>query len=227
MKQSLLRPKAYIVSQGPNEHTVGDFWQMIWQEDVHIIIMLTKVYEFIRVMCTQYWPTRIDVPEYHDGGRYEVTLVDEDCLADYVVRTIRIVNVHMRDQMLHSNVMDQTTTMHKDPHSHAHSSDMIETDLDIVETDLPSDNPFHRSASRKHSNRSSSSMHRQRINLPDQSKPLPPHTRILYQLHFVSWQQNSCPYSDAMLKFRRRAQIYEKQCRDLKNGNGPVLVHCR
>ena len=51
-------------------------------------------------------------------------------------------------------------------------------------------------------------------------------------MHFVSWQINTCPYSDAILKFRRRVQIYDKQSRDnAGNSNdpsksGPLLVHC-
>jgi protein tyrosine phosphatase len=49
MLQSLLRPNAYIVSQGPIENTVGDFWRMVWQKNVSCIIMLTKTFDFIKV----------------------------------------------------------------------------------------------------------------------------------------------------------------------------------
>ena len=87
--QSLLKPNAYIVSQGPNETTLEDFWCMIWQENIRVIVMLTKVYEFIRVMCTQYWPTNCNEPEII-GEQFEVTLVDEDKLADYIVRTLKV-----------------------------------------------------------------------------------------------------------------------------------------
>ncbi len=36
------RPYSYIVAQGPLEQTSGDFWQMVWEQDVHIIIMVTN-----------------------------------------------------------------------------------------------------------------------------------------------------------------------------------------
>ena len=37
----------YIVSQGPMEHTCTDFWQMIWEQSVSIILMLTN--EVVRI----------------------------------------------------------------------------------------------------------------------------------------------------------------------------------
>lgn len=48
-EQSLLKPNAYIVTQGPTEETVNDFWRMIWQEKVSAIIMLTKTFDFTKV----------------------------------------------------------------------------------------------------------------------------------------------------------------------------------
>jgi hypothetical protein len=47
--QSINHPKAYIVCQGPNENTIGDFWRMVWQEHSPCIIMLTKTFDFIKV----------------------------------------------------------------------------------------------------------------------------------------------------------------------------------
>jgi len=47
--QSLLKPNAYIVTQGPTENTVTDFWRMVWQEKASCIVMLTKTFDFIKV----------------------------------------------------------------------------------------------------------------------------------------------------------------------------------
>ena len=56
MFQSLVQPKAYIVTQGPTESTMPDFWRMTWQEKASCIVMVTRTFDFIRVMCVQYWP---------------------------------------------------------------------------------------------------------------------------------------------------------------------------
>jgi protein tyrosine phosphatase len=51
--QSILKPNAYLVTQGPNERTVGDFWRMVWQVNASCIVMLTKTFDFIKVMSWQ------------------------------------------------------------------------------------------------------------------------------------------------------------------------------
>ncbi|GFU37601.1 uncharacterized protein TNCV_4275121 [Trichonephila clavipes] len=35
-------------SSGPNEHTLADFWRAVWEQNSHVIVMLTKVFDFIR-----------------------------------------------------------------------------------------------------------------------------------------------------------------------------------
>lgn len=37
--------KVYIATQGPMPHTVADFWEMVWQEEVPLIVMLTQLRE--------------------------------------------------------------------------------------------------------------------------------------------------------------------------------------
>ncbi|KAJ7370196.1 Tyrosine-protein phosphatase non-receptor type 3 [Desmophyllum pertusum] len=46
----------YIAAQGPLEKTCGDFWQMVWEQEASLVIMLTTTVERGRVKCHQYWP---------------------------------------------------------------------------------------------------------------------------------------------------------------------------
>ena len=42
---------------GPLARTVIDFWRLIWEECVEIVIMLTKITEEGAIRCQQYWPS--------------------------------------------------------------------------------------------------------------------------------------------------------------------------
>jgi protein-tyrosine phosphatase len=48
--------KRYIVTQGPLPKTADHFWEMIFQEKVGMIVMLTTETEGGRVKCHRYWP---------------------------------------------------------------------------------------------------------------------------------------------------------------------------
>lgn len=46
----------YIATQGPLLSTTEDFWQMVLEEECHLIVMLTTIIERGRTKCHKYWP---------------------------------------------------------------------------------------------------------------------------------------------------------------------------
>ncbi|XP_035596591.1 tyrosine-protein phosphatase non-receptor type 18-like isoform X1 [Oncorhynchus keta] len=51
------KTKKYIATQGPLRHTLVDFWRMIWQYDVKVIIMACREIEMGKKKCECYWTT--------------------------------------------------------------------------------------------------------------------------------------------------------------------------
>ncbi|KAG5874202.1 hypothetical protein JTB14_036911 [Gonioctena quinquepunctata] len=73
---------------GPTEETVTDFWRMVWQENASCIVMLTKTFDFIRVMCVQYWPASKEIEEAYGG--IHIQILREEELANFHIRTFRL-----------------------------------------------------------------------------------------------------------------------------------------
>lgn len=82
------REKAYIATQGPKKKTINDFWQMIWQENVEIIVMLAQLVEEGRKKCEQYWPESSTQPLV--VGNYRVSLIKENERTVYICRTLNL-----------------------------------------------------------------------------------------------------------------------------------------
>ena len=99
--QSLVQPKAYIVTQGPTESTMPDFWRMVWQEKASCIVMVTRTFDFIRVMCVQYWPAAKNREEVYGG--VGVTVESEEQLANFMIRYFDFTVRHGMEHLILSN----------------------------------------------------------------------------------------------------------------------------
>lgn len=49
-------PKQYIATQGPVPPAIADFWHMVWEYDVSVIIKVTREVESGTLKCHRYWP---------------------------------------------------------------------------------------------------------------------------------------------------------------------------
>ncbi|TRZ02833.1 hypothetical protein DNTS_026705 [Danionella cerebrum] len=83
-------PKKYIAAQGPKEDTVGDFWQMIWDQKSSIIVMVTRCEEGNKPKCAQYWPCLERETEIFDD--FVVKIKTEQHCPDYIIRHLVLAN---------------------------------------------------------------------------------------------------------------------------------------
>ncbi|CAF0962197.1 unnamed protein product [Adineta steineri] len=78
--------KAYIFTQGPLQSTVKDFWRMIWQENISIIVMTTNIRESGTMKCYPYWP--LETKDHLNAGLYQIQNETSDKYDSFVVTTL-------------------------------------------------------------------------------------------------------------------------------------------
>ncbi|XP_067270427.1 tyrosine-protein phosphatase non-receptor type 18 [Pseudorasbora parva] len=66
--------KMYIATQGPLSSTVVDFWRMIWQHNVKVIIMACREIELGKKKCEVYWSSTIETSTF---GPFTVSNFEE------------------------------------------------------------------------------------------------------------------------------------------------------
>lgn len=79
--------REYIATQGPLPGTKDDFWRMVWEQNVHNVVMVTQCVEKGRVKCDQYWPLDRE-PLYY--GDLVVHMLSESVLAEWTIREFKI-----------------------------------------------------------------------------------------------------------------------------------------
>ncbi|XP_060740643.1 receptor-type tyrosine-protein phosphatase beta-like [Tachysurus vachellii] len=93
--------REYIATQGPLPGTKDDFWKMVWEQNVHNIVMLTQCVEKGRVKCDHYWPFDQD-PLYY--GDLIVRMQSESVLPEWTIREFKICS---EDQLNYSKTVRQ------------------------------------------------------------------------------------------------------------------------
>ncbi|VVC93808.1 unnamed protein product [Leptidea sinapis] len=89
LSRNVVKDKIYIATQGCLSNTVNDFWQMIWQEDVRVISMVTNEVEKGKKKCERYWPEPGHEERYDE---LTVKSVAETFYEDYLMRELDVSN---------------------------------------------------------------------------------------------------------------------------------------
>ncbi|KPP78040.1 hypothetical protein Z043_102495 [Scleropages formosus] len=80
----------FICTQGPLRSTLADFWRMVWEKNVHVIVMVTNCKENNKVLCEQYWPQEHTSVCYN---RYQVTTVHQRRGPGCLITTMHLCQV--------------------------------------------------------------------------------------------------------------------------------------
>ncbi|KAK8727855.1 hypothetical protein OTU49_009486 [Cherax quadricarinatus] len=85
----------YIACQGPLAGTCTDFWQMVWEQQSTLVVMLTTVVEQGRVKCHRYWPRLYETVDF---GTLQVTCLKEEETTGFAFREFTLINTQNQDE---------------------------------------------------------------------------------------------------------------------------------
>lgn len=93
----------YIATQTPLKETINDFWRMVWEQNVDIIVMLSKRFgpkkgslprnysvekHGTSLVFDQYWPEQVQESVHY--GDLEVNMLSESVLSGYITRVMEV-----------------------------------------------------------------------------------------------------------------------------------------
>ncbi|XP_012940098.1 tyrosine-protein phosphatase non-receptor type 21 [Aplysia californica] len=80
----------FIATQAPLENTAVDFWQMVWENQVDVLAMLTQFQELGKPKCYTYWPQEPGPEHKQVYGEFEVELLFTDDSLCYLTSRILV-----------------------------------------------------------------------------------------------------------------------------------------
>uniref|UniRef100_A0A914XXM1 Protein-tyrosine-phosphatase n=1 Tax=Panagrolaimus superbus TaxID=310955 RepID=A0A914XXM1_9BILA len=98
--------RKFIATQGPLDNTIGDFWRMVFQENVAVVLMLCKCEEDGKIKCAQYWPLEAGGYKTYQGMFinnkkvekedrfcvYTLEVLPEGCSNSNIVKLIQVID---------------------------------------------------------------------------------------------------------------------------------------
>lgn len=102
----------YIATQGPLASTCEDFWQMVWEQNCSLIIMVTPLIEAGRVKCHKYWPEEREEVRY---GQILIRNLNEKSKTATIDRTIQLTDAKSGEKRLTTQIQYKAWPDHEVP----------------------------------------------------------------------------------------------------------------
>ncbi|KAF7244035.1 Tyrosine-protein phosphatase non-receptor type 18 [Varanus komodoensis] len=120
--QGVDNKRCYIATQGPLAHTVLDFWRMIWQYRVKVIVMACREVEMGKKKCERYWPLAEETLHF---GPFSVSQVKEQELNPDVIQRMLSLTFHQEEHVI-AHFQYMAWPDRGIPDTYGHFLDMIE-----------------------------------------------------------------------------------------------------
>ncbi|XP_077074901.1 tyrosine-protein phosphatase non-receptor type 22 isoform X5 [Siphateles boraxobius] len=86
--KGVLGSRAYIATQGPLPNTVLDFWRMLWEYNVQVVVMACREFEMGRKKCERYWPESKE--DVFMCEPFTIHYESDENKGEYLIRTLKV-----------------------------------------------------------------------------------------------------------------------------------------
>lgn len=210
-------PRAYIACQGPLKRTLDDFWRMIWETNVSVVIMACNEYESDQLKCELYWPEIVNSSQLY--GNIQVTLLKVRRICDdFLIRkfSVKLLQINNNQSKVSP---DKKKTDSSGSSSSSSSSDNSDDGGDrITRSDGDSDSYNHLSSDTPELSSDPSQCSKLALS---KDPTIVLEERTVCQFHYTTWPDHGAPKSVQpileLLRLVRDVQPAEDK---------PILVHC-
>jgi Protein tyrosine phosphatase len=75
------------------DNTVCDFWRMVWEQHLELILMLTNLEEYSKTKCAKYWPDEAEGDKMF--GDFGVAHVREKRYSGLLVASLHVLVINI------------------------------------------------------------------------------------------------------------------------------------
>eukprot|EP01127_Copromyxa_protea_P008106 TRINITY_DN1855_c0_g1_i2.p1 TRINITY_DN1855_c0_g1~~TRINITY_DN1855_c0_g1_i2.p1 ORF type:complete len:298 (+),score=61.92 TRINITY_DN1855_c0_g1_i2:27-920(+) len=205
---NVTKKQLYICGQAPLTNTMADWWRMIWEQQVPVIVMITNIMEKRRVKADRYWPVAEGEEEVY--GNIHVKFTKERLRAG--------TNIRVRTFHIWKEKEPKKVPVYTEFKASEESEELSVLSCEEVPTS-PKEELLERTESTTVSEYSDESSE---TSLSSSSKEDKGEVRKVVQLHCTKWPDHGVPKSSVIMKDLIIELDLVKQ--DWKK---PILVHCR